>query len=471
MTKKLLALLLCLLLMLGAAGCLEKTEKAETKTDDQSAGASAADTADTDDLPAFTLGDFTVTVGEVRSSYNTIVEYMGYYGLSAPTTAEEIKQYRDMIIEDLLSAKVLPWKARELGIELTAEKKAQVAQEVEELLAEYTVDYLEDAEAELGADAGAAELALKAREYLEKDVEDYFGYPFEQWLEEITASYEEGALTELLQEKFSETVTVTEEQARAWFETELASQKESFDADYTAFKDHVEAYTTGESEVPVLYTPEGFGRMQVITFDVDQDGSAAYSANELELAGLESEYGKLALRGEDEDRQAEILARYAELLEQNAALMTNDREKGEKARADAVNGMDFTELFNTYSNLGGSMGYYGYDESQPRRDGTVVFYTKEQDTAWPEQIWTAVNALKEGEVSELLQVGDAFYLIKRLADLPAGAASFEDDAEAYAAAALTDRQTEEWNAVQEDWINEARNAAVFYEDNYAGVGL
>ena len=475
-SKKLLALLLCLLLTLGAVGCLEKAEDAETKTDGQPAATAAgtngaADTGETDALPAFTLGDFTVTVGEVRSSYNTIVEYMGYYGMAAPSTAEEIKQYRDMIIEDLLSAKVLPWKAKELGIELTEEKKAEVAREVEELIAEYAGDYLEDAKAELGENAGAAELALKAREILEKDVEDYFGYSFEQWLGEVTASYEEAALTELLQETFNETVTVTEEQAKAWFETELANQKESFDADYTVFKSQREAYLQGESDIPTLYAPEGFGRIQVITFDVDQESSAAYSANELEMTNLEAEYGKLVLRGEDEDRQAEILARYQELRSQNADLIRKDQEKGEKARADALNGMDFTELFNTYSNLEGGMGYYGYAEGDAKRDGIEIFYTKAQDADWPEQVWAAANALKEGEVSELLQVGDSFFLIKRLSDLPAGAVSFEDDAAAYTAAAVADRQAEEWNAVQEDWINEARNAAEFFEENYAGVGL
>ena len=49
--------------------------------------------------------------------------------------------------------------------------------------------------------------------------------------------------------------------------------------------------------------------------------------------------------------------------------------------------------------------------------------------------------------------------------------AFEDDVEAYTAAALADKQEEEWEAVQEDWLTEARNAATFYEDNYAGVGL
>ena len=471
-SKKILTLGLCLMLLLGTLGCLE--ERTNTKAADQPAATeatTAADTAETDALPAFKLGDFTVTVGEVRSSYNTIVEYMGYYGMAAPSTAEEIQQYRDMIIEDLLSAKVLPWKAKELGVTLTEEKKAQVAQEVEELLAEYASDYLEDAKTELGEDADAAETALKAREYLEKEVEDYFGYPFSQWVEEMTASYEENALTELMQEKFNETVIISEEQAKAWFDTELNDQKTSFDEDYSAYQAQAEAYQLGESQVPVLYTPEGFAQMQVLTFDVDADSGAAYAANQLEMTNLEAEYGKLFLRGQDEDRQAEIVTRYAQLQTQNADLLQKNHEKAEKARADALDGKDFTEIYTAYSHEEGSVGYYGYAEGDEKRTGVVTFYTLSQDVDWPQQVWEAAVALKEGEVSELLQIEDSFYLIKRLADLPAGSAAFEDDPAAFTAAALADQQAKEWDAVQADWLNEARNAAEFFEDNYAGVGL
>ena len=473
MKKKALALLLCALMIVGAVGCLEKAgegTKAEAPESNPAATA-PADTSETDALPAFTLGDFTVTVGEVRSSYNTVLDYMSYYGLSAPTTAEEINTYRSMVIEDLLSAKVLPWKAQQMGIELTEEKREEVARDVEELIAEYAGDYLEDARQELGEDADDVALAEKAREILEQDVADYFGYPFSQWLEEMTASYAEGALTELLQEKFNEGVSITEEEAKAWFSQELAAQKESFAEDYTGFKAQNEAYRAGESDIPALFTPEGFGRMQVISFDVDEDDSAAYAANELEMTNLEAEYGKLVLRGQDEARQQEILTRYQELQTMNADLLQKSSEKAEKARADALNGMDFTELFTTYSDQEGTMSFYGYVEGEPLRDGTVIFYTKAQDTDWPEQVWTAVNDLKEGEVAPVLQVGDSFYLIKRLSDLPAGEAAFEDDPENYTADALAQRQMEEWDAVQEDWLSEARNAAVFYEDNYAGVGV
>ena len=473
MSKKLLALALCLLMLLSLVGCLEKTEQPAAADKPAATAASAETAADgkTDDLPAFTLGDFTVTVGEVKSSYNTIVEYMGYYGMSAPSTGEEIKQYRDMIIEDLLSAKVLPWKAQQLGIELTPEKVEEVNRRVEEELAEYAADYLEDAKAELGDTASAADLAKKAREFLEKDVEDYFGYPFSQWLDEVRTSYMESALTELLQEKFNEGVTVTDDQVRDWFNTESETQKESFTSDYTAYKSQVEAYRLGESSVPALYTPEGFAQMQVITFDIDANDYAVYAANEVEMTNLEAEYGKLVLRGQDEDRQAQIVARYAELQEANQALLSKTSDKAAKARADALNGMDFVDIFKTYSNMEGSMGFFGYDENNPKRDGTVIFYTKEKDAEWPDQVWNMAKDMKDGEISELLQVGDSFYLIKRLADLPEGVVSFDQDAAVYTAAALAEKQAKEWEAVQADWTSEARNAAVFYEDNYASVGV
>ena len=104
-------------------------------------------------------------------------------------------------------------------------------------------------------------------------------------------------------------------------------------------------------------------------------------------------------------------------------------------------------------------------------EGTATVLAPETLLRVYQEVWNAAVALKEGEVSELLQVGDTFYLIKRLSDLPAGTASFEDDAEAYTAAALAEQQQKEWDAVQEDWLSEARNAAVFYEENYAGVGV
>ena len=87
-----------------------------------------------------------------------------------------------------------------------------------------------------------------------------------------------------------------------------------------------------------------------------------------------------------------------------------------------------------------------------------------------QELWAISRRQKHAEDRYCLTRWEPFYLIKRLSDPVAGAVAFEDNADAYTAAALADRQADEWNAVQEDWVNEARNAAVFYEDNYANVG-
>ena len=191
----------------------------------------------------------------------------------------------------------------------------------------------------------------------------------------------------------------------------------------------------------------------------------------MKMTNLEAEYGKLVLQGKDEDRQAEILKEYQELQTANDDLLKTAREKAEKAREDALNGMEFAQIFDTYFSQEGSMSFFGYAKDEPRQDGTVVFYTKEKDTEWPEEVWTVAKDMQEGEISELMLVGDSFYLIKRLADLPVGAKAFDEDAAAYTAAALAAKRIEEWEAIQEDWLQEARNAAVFYEDNYADVGV
>ena len=203
-----MALLLCALLLLSLVGCLEKAEKGEgdvqpavTEVPAEDDGA-PEDTSAADALPAITLGDLTVTVGELRSLYNYWVELNSYYGLAAPSTAEEIKQIKDMGLEWLLSSKVLLWKAQQMGIELTEEKREQIDRQVEERINEYIAEFTDQAQNDLGEAATAAEVALKAREYLRKDVEEYFGYSFEKWVEEDVASgFRESAFSELLQEK------------------------------------------------------------------------------------------------------------------------------------------------------------------------------------------------------------------------------------------------------------------------------
>ena len=123
MYKRLLALGLALGMLFGLAACDQQNDKEEEASPSAEATGAPADEAQKDisaDLPAIELGDQVTTVGDIQDAYEYFVSYMSYYGMEAPTEESEIKQYRDMVVEQALSDMVLPWKAKELGLSLDA---------------------------------------------------------------------------------------------------------------------------------------------------------------------------------------------------------------------------------------------------------------------------------------------------------------------------------------------------------------
>ena len=123
MYKRLLALGLALGMLFGLAACDQQNDKEEEASPSAEATGAPADEAQKDisaDLPAIELGDQVTTVGDIQDAYEYFVSYMSYYGMEAPTEESEIKQYRDMVVEQALSDMVLPWKAKELGLDIVA---------------------------------------------------------------------------------------------------------------------------------------------------------------------------------------------------------------------------------------------------------------------------------------------------------------------------------------------------------------
>lgn len=466
MTKKILALLLCALMLVSLAACQQKDVTAAPAPAGEDGEGTALDTT----LPAFTLGDITVNVGELKSSFDTVMSYMSYYGVEPPTTDEEITEYVGMLVDDLLGSYVLPWKAKELGIEISDEEKAQALAEMEELVADYTSDYLDAARQELGEEASEADVADAARQMLEEDIESYFGYGFDKWRSDMLEQFEEQAMAQKLQDQFTAQVTVTDEEAQQWFEEQLKEQKETYDADYAAFKADYEAYRAGEEAAAPLYTPEGFAKVQVVSFELSQEAKDTLAANEAEIKELEAEFGQLALTNGDSRRQAAIRTRYAELLKENEALMSDNRQAAAQLRQEALAGGALTELISAYADEAGLVRLWNFDAADPKQDGTSLLYTLGQDGDYPEALWLAAIALKEGEVTEVIEDGNTLYVLRRLEDLPAQEAAFADVKEQVTAAALADKQQTEWEAIQADWLQEARNAAQFFEENYANLG-
>lgn len=458
--KRLPALVLAILMVLCLVACTEDTKQDDASNND--ATATAGTTGELDrTLPAIELGTHVTTVGDVQDAYDYFMSYMSYYGMEVPTEDSEIAEYVDMVLEQALSSMVLPWKAEELGMALTAEDDDAIDEEVEENRTLIVEDYEEYAREQLGEDATDEEVNTYALETIESDVQSYYGMSFEEYLLSYRQELESDKLTEKLEKYFYTTVSLSDGEAEEWFNEQLATQQTALAEDPFYYRTTQEAYEAETSLIPALTAPEGFTRVQIIRLALSEEEQTAYDSNLNAMATLEAEYGKLLLSGENSDRQAEIETEYASLKAANEELMNSLKAKGENALNEIADGKDFGLVMQGYSSdvpTGSEMAF-----------GSLL-YTLSEDSNFETAIWNQAVAMTSGEVSQLIENGGVYYILKRGDDIVAGDRTFADFQEACETAALTEKQDSEWSTAQDSWYTEAQNAAIYHEDNYALVG-
>lgn len=462
--KRLAALALALVMALCLTACSNGTQNTDAAGTAAPSSSGAGNTGAEPDrsLPAIELGNQVTTVGDLQDAYDYFMSYMAYYGMSTPTEESEIAEYRNMVVEQALSGMVLPWKAQEMGMALTAEDDDAIDEEVEENRMLIVDDYKEYAREQLGEDATDEEVEALAMETIETDVQSYYAMTFEEYLHSYRQELESDKLTEKLEEYFYSTVTLSDGEAEEWFNTQLAAQQEAVAADPLSYRTTQQAYENGETQIPGLTAPEGFARVQVIRLALSAEEQTTYENNLNAMAALEAEHGKLLLNGENPERQEEIQTEYAALKAANEELMHKLKTRGELALQEIAEGKDFGLVMQSYS-------------SDAVTDREMAFgklmYLLSEDSEFETLLWNRAVAMNAGEVSELMENGGVFYIVKRGDDIAVGDRTFAELQEACEAAALQEKQDSEWAAVQDSWFTEARNAAVYHEDNYARVGL
>lgn len=463
--KRLPALVLAILMVLCLTACTDgsNTDDSQDVTDaNVTAAPSESEGAELDrTLPAIELGSHITTVGDIQDAYDYFMSYMSYYGMSTPTEDSEIAEYVNMVLEQALSSMVLPWKAEELGMALTAEDDDAIDEEVEENRTLIIADYEEYAREQLGEDATDEEVNTYALETIESDVQSYYGMSFEEYMVSYRQELESDKLTEKLEEYFYSTVALADGEAEEWFNQQLSTQQTALAEDPFYYRTTQEAYEKEESLIPAFTAPEGFTRVQVIRLALSEEEQTTYDSNLNAMATLEAEYGKLLLTNENPDRQAEIETEYASLKAANEELMNSLKTKGENALNEVAGGKDFGLVMEGYSSdvpTGSEMAF------------GKLLYTLSEDSNFETAIWNQAVAMTSGEVSGLIENGGVYYILKRGDDIVAGDRTFADFQEACEAAALSEKQDSEWSTAQDSWYTEAQNAAIYHEDNYALVG-
>ena len=191
------------------------------------------------------------------------------------------------------------------------------------------------------------------------------------------------AVLEYIYEKHTADVTVTPEEVKAAFDAKIETAKTTY-ADVDAY---ISAFLNGEE---ILYTPEGFRNVQVLFINPTDD----------------------------------------------AAPETTGKAKAEAAKAEIDAGKDFVEVMIAYS-----------DEGLTEDVLKMGYAIAEGTASYSEEFIAAAMALQNiGDVTDIVETEYGYFIIKYVADMPAGAVSFEEREALETEEALTTKKDTAYSA-------------------------
>ncbi len=207
-------------------------------------------------LPAATVGDREVTVTQLENSYLNNSSYASLYGYDT-STEEGAEQYRDYLLDNLISTQMKIYQAKLAGITLTDEELAAA-----EETAQADYDDTFESFVEQATSAGATNVEAYARTLFTKALVQN-----NTTVKQLKADLLEDAKNETLVSKHRTAlladVVMTDEELLAKYDEVLSEQKTLFDetpSDYFSY----ETYAQYGYNAPPVYVPDGFFRVRQI---------------------------------------------------------------------------------------------------------------------------------------------------------------------------------------------------------------
>lgn len=376
------------------------------------------------------VNDTEISKDEYQSMYD---QWSAMYSQYGQEPGEELK---GQVLDSMIQREVLKQKAQEEGMyEFDDETQKEFDEYVEGYMDYYSGQFMDKAREEKGESATEEEVALRARELLDADIDGSEEYTREKLMEDLKGDFVMGKL----QTKIGDTVTVTDEDIQTWYDTELEAQKTAADTDPASF----------ESANPALYVPEGYRKVKHILIKFDEETQTKISELKTKQDEVTAEWGQLS--GEDEKanatRIAELRKENEDLKEQIDGATVASKKKAEDILAKVtVPGADFDKMIVEYSED---------TAGEEKADPETTFTVGPNSTGLVKEFVDGAMALKEGEVSGLVQSQFGYHIIKNVEDLKAGAVSLEDVKEEAEQVVKAQKQSETWNEQVEKWTEEA----------------
>ena len=232
--KRILLFALCALLVFGVIGCAK----------------------DPGDTVIATVNKKDIIQRDFEAPFNMYFAQYSQAGYDM-TSAENLKSLQDSVFNALVRTEVIYQQAAAQGFALTDEEKTNITNEAQAQYDALLSSYVQQAQAS-GSDNAETlgkqnfEAALKAE-----------GFTLQSFRNGLEQDMQKSAVAVMLEEKVKSAVTLTEEEAKARYETELNVQRAAYTQDPSAFETAQSAYEAGAGAMP-LYVPEGFVRVKHI---------------------------------------------------------------------------------------------------------------------------------------------------------------------------------------------------------------
>ncbi|HWS28553.1 MAG TPA: peptidylprolyl isomerase [Clostridia bacterium] len=448
--KKFLALLIAAIMILGiAAGCSLKDEP--NADDPVNAGDIAGDT------PVVTVdGEVVLTWADYTTEYNTYNEQFyqssGAYLEDAGYADTAVSEIIDFYTEDA----VIAYQAKKQGADqLTEEQQTELQAQIDDLIKGYDEYYRSQAEEE-AADDASIDVDARVDELIAEEAQYYTGkeMTYDEFMDWLKDAVTDQFVGDLLKEKALQDVVAGDDYVETFYNDELASQTESYDATPANYLSDQEAFETAvEGAVPVLYVPEGYARVMDILVTPTGTLPDDYDQKLTDMSDLKEEYGQLAFddaangNSENAVRMAEILTEYAALKAETDAAhdeyVREAKEKIEAAYAELQAGTPFADVLAKYTEN------TKFTDNEIFRQKGALMYASGSD--WSNAVIEAFKTLSVGSFSAVLEDDEGFHILYYVSDEIPGVRPLSDVTELIRPAATEQKKSEEWDALLTAW--------------------
>lgn len=345
------------------------------------------------------VGDRSYTKEVVSGMANSLLSMYGIDNANSGTYDE----YRMEIANSFASQKALQYYAVQNGYmdKLTDEDNKEIEESFEESKKHYDEEIYDKVKSDLGYTDkdGAPEFDERAQARVEKKVaEERKAYLISMGatsLEDYKNDLTEQKAVDYYTEHLESTVSVSDDEVKAEYDSMLLEQKNTYDSDPGAY---IEGAGSDET---VVYVPEGLRRVKHVLIKIDQESSDKISALEKEIAALED--------GEEKtNKQSEL-----DILKKDA--FGKIEEKANNVLNQARGGADFDSLIEKY----------GEDEGTAANPEGYLMHADVNDKYETNFQFEGMALEKVGDISGLVETTYGYHILMYASDVQSGEVAFD----------------------------------------------